>query len=806
MSTNDQPQQDNPNPPASGAVTSSSAPQQNNQTQLVERPLKLYFGEFRLVCLIYLQTSLLLCRATAWQLHEILEFDRKVQLPYFTTVPNSLVQDLVLELVDEVAKLAHVSGDGNPSAQAHDSLKQVTELIEAKDCQELLHQVNAVNSYIEDYCTALTKRVDEELAKLDGEQNKSQEKIDHQKRIVQDIKLATKNSRIPTTQGVSLFEFQRKTQPADKIEVRWDKKFGATFLQAAMNIANEYRNLQRPDTVKRQTVNDRLAFHAAHYLLSQGQNEFDPYKSRFLGTVGFREQDCQTYLSLTDPGQGHVFGTTTRSDWMRGAIVHVEHLERPAHTTQAQIESYRIPSVREFARVCLHTGYAAPNTCYVGRPLRDSGDFKYDFIKLVDTVSSACTSIFHLGAAECKIGMSGLKASEMVAYMRALKGHTLKNYRQYFSAAFNLNTPLIDDIEERYIKDRVKIGMRAIELTVLGGFNKVTWDGASDSYPSIPMLKAEEPDKQNDGQLSFADALKLVHKAHSVGLTTYFSAGFKLEHIKIAVYSGVDGVGIGGAQVLRGMDHTSGMHGEYQESRIEELLNERDQAAKDTRGLAAQLLARLDQMFFEGSINEAENKLRIKLFDTLKRWPLEEGYSKEKYLQDIDDILKLKELSYAKGLPGDAEHPWVGRALRLLQGRGDQDSLLEKHGIEHNQDWTSFSSALIGYFKDYMKDGSSFSETNLQTLKPGHLKLEDMELEGAIHSLALSSPWKDMRKKYQKWASEHEPRSKKGKPPSLPEYFMDEIEVALKTTPFGDPSSKVVLDLFRGRGGRGSGG
>lgn len=60
----------------------------------------------------------------------------------------------------------------------------------------------------------------------------------------------------------------------------------------------------------------------------------------------------------------------------------ITDLERPAGTTQAQIESYRLPSIREFARVCLHTGYAAPNTCYVGRPLSDSGDFKYDFIKV----------------------------------------------------------------------------------------------------------------------------------------------------------------------------------------------------------------------------------------------------------------------------------------------------------------------------------------------------------------------------------------------------------------------------------------
>lgn len=65
------------------------------------------------------------------------------------------------------------------------------------------------------------------------------------------------------------------------------------------------------------------AFHLGYQLLNQGQNPFNPLEARFLGTVGFRK-DTQTYVSLTDPGDGHVFGTTRKSRWMRGAIVHVE--------------------------------------------------------------------------------------------------------------------------------------------------------------------------------------------------------------------------------------------------------------------------------------------------------------------------------------------------------------------------------------------------------------------------------------------------------------------------------------------------
>ena len=58
------------------------------------------------------------------------------------------------------------------------------------------------------------------------------------------------------------------------------------------------------------------------------------------------------------------------------------------------------------------------------------------------------------------------------------------------SAAYNLNHPLIDDLNPtqggnpRTITDKLEIGRRAVELAALGGFDKVTWDGASDSYPS----------------------------------------------------------------------------------------------------------------------------------------------------------------------------------------------------------------------------------------------------------------------------------------------------------------------------------
>lgn len=282
-------------------------------------------------------------------------------------------------------------------------------------------------------------------------------------------------------------------------------------------------------------------------------------------------------MSLTDPGEGHIFGTTRQSSWMKGAIVHVERkprcptfrldptidnpssdLERPQNLSRSCIESYRIPSILDFARTRLHTGRGAPTTYFVGRALRDSaaGSFEHDFVKVVNTTAAAASAAFQLGAAECKVAMDGLSAREMVRYMRALAAHAMRSHRQYFSAAFNLNGPLVDDLAlggPRILLEQMDIGRRAVELAALGGFNKVTWDGAADTYPSRCIMD----------QLGFQNGLELVHRAHSAGLITYMSAGFKFHNIKDAVVTGVDGIGIGGAQILRCMDGVSGMHGPY---------------------------------------------------------------------------------------------------------------------------------------------------------------------------------------------------------------------------------------------------
>jgi hypothetical protein len=141
----------------------------------------------------------------------------------------------------------------------------------------------------------------------------------------------------------------------------------------------------------------------------------------------------------------------------------------------------------------------------------------------------------------------------------------------------------------------------------------VTWDGSADTYPSIPVME----------QISHATAVELVHRAHERGLLTYFSAGFRLPQIAAAVYAGVDGVGIGGAQILRYMDSDTGFHGPFQPENIPAILAARDEAASSPLGRAAALLARLDWLSSQGKLTDAQEQQREELFQALCRKEVE---------------------------------------------------------------------------------------------------------------------------------------------------------------------------------------
>jgi hypothetical protein len=402
------------------------------------------------------------------------------------------------------------------------------------------------------------------------------------------------------------------------------------------------------------TLEELIAIRIAYSYLGEG-GRLDQI-CRPWGNSGFR--DHQTYMSITDPGEGHLHGTTTNNAYLDGVIVHIEHLERGTMQDREAVEPYRIPANHTLAKVRLHVGNDAPCSSYVGRPIFE-GDVRSSLLKTVHTVAAACSSIFMDGLSECKIAIERMTAMEAIEFMQAIVGGVQRNrYQQCLSAAFNINTPIVDDRpatlrenggKPRLVTSRFDIGMLGIELAKAGGFDKVTWDGAANTYPSLCVIE----------QLSFEEALTLVHRAHEEGLLTYFSAGFRFHHIAQVVHTGVDGVGIGGAQILRYMDKKTGYHGPFQEENIPTILRLRDEAEWDVRGQAVRLLCRLDRMAFEGSISRKDEVLRQTLFTHLKNGDEEALHG------------DLAMMQHMLALPADTCHPLIGYALRLIRGGFD---------------------------------------------------------------------------------------------------------------------------------------
>ncbi|CAE6497766.1 unnamed protein product [Rhizoctonia solani] len=264
------------------------------------------------------------------------------------------------------------------------------------------------------------------------------------------------------------------------------------------------------------------------------------------------------------------------------------------------------------------------------------------------------------------------------------------------------------------------IVLRAIELTVLGGFDKVTWDGASNSYPSVR---------------------------------------------------------IGGAQVLRTMDPKTGMHGEYLEWRIDELIAKRNEAAQDTFGKAASLLARLDQMYYEGSLNSAELQVRNDLYETLAtKQPAEKDIldllAKESNVETVQAVLDIK---------GDLDEPWTALANRLINRRHGKPSLLEE--CQGNQgDWSTFESILKRFLdRRAAGSGSSTNRGNTSTI------------EGDIHSFSMSPHWKRLNANYREWLKENAQKPENNE--VVVEHYRGELDLNIKATPFENSDSPALADL-----------
>ncbi|MGO1851899.1 MAG: hypothetical protein ACTH0V_00635 [Microbacteriaceae bacterium] len=418
---------------------------------------------------------------------------------------------------------------------------------------------------------------------------------------------------------------------------------------AAVCALIDYRRERRESLA----VAERIAVRVAYALLDAGARVADMHPH--WGTSGFR--DIQTYASITDPGEGHLDGTCTVPERLRGVIVHVEHLERGVDRSREALEPYRIPSPRTVARVRLHAGRAAPTSSYIGRPLID-GTADDSLIKTTRTFAAAASALLADGLAEVKFSVERLTAVQAIGLLSALAREVRRDrHTQVLAAAFPINTPIIDDRpatvaehgEPVQLTDREAIGLLGIDITEAAGFDKVTWDGTADTYPSQCIID----------QLGAPAALALVHRAHERGLLTYFSAGFRFGNIPDAVATAVDGIGIGGAQILRLMDKTTGNHGPFLHDNIEEILAVRDRAAGTLRGRCARLLARLDRLFFEGALSHDTDVQRQALFTALHTG----NWEAAQFVLDAHTEIAQT--------AADTVHPLVAWAGRLLRGPND---------------------------------------------------------------------------------------------------------------------------------------
>ncbi len=379
----------------------------------------------------------------------------------------------------------------------------------------------------------------------------------------------------------------------------------------------------------------------AYRLLDKGARV--PTAYRGIGRYGFRPH--QTNLSVANPGDGHITVTCASSALLDGVFVHIEHIDRDGVRDRELLEPYRLPAAINAARVRLHAGSAAACTAYVGRPVFESADVKRDLLKSVHMTASACTAMFANGVADCKIGIERMKASEAVTFMRAVAGNVVRDQtRQYLSAAFNINLPQVDDRGEmqKTVTDRIEIARLGIDLAIAGRFEKVAWDGSSNQEPSIPIVE----------QMPYEQLLELVHIAHERGLETYVSAGLQPTHMRACVHVGVDGVGIGTS--LHDYNPTFGLRGQLKAERVREVLNVRDAAAAEPLGRGARLLARMDRLFFEGTLPSKLEPSRQALFSAMKT-------RDEALITSIaDDVGEPSPVA-----PGQ-DHPVIEQAKRVL--------------------------------------------------------------------------------------------------------------------------------------------
>jgi hypothetical protein len=440
---------------------------------------------------------------------------------------------------------------------------------------------------------------------------------------------------------------------ADAVESIRDDQ---AFIAATMNVISAAR------AAGRSLTRDEQASVAASFRLLERGVQLPP-GYRGIGTYGFRRY--QTSLSAANPGDGHISATCTSSDMLQGTVVHIEHIDRDNISDREVMEPYRLPAALNAARVRLHVGSATPCTAYIGRPVFENGterrgevlrarQFRTDLLKSVHIAASSATVMFINGVADCKFAIERMSAQEAVEFLRAVSGNVMRNASdQYLSAAFNIRLPFLDDFADVPVlqTERLAIAKLGIEIAVRGRFDKVTWDGAGNEQPSTPIVE----------QMPFSDWVDLIHEAHERGLETYVSAGMKASHIRECVYIGVDGAGIGTS--LHHRHPETKALGQLKPEAIREVLQVRNEAAMESLGRGAAMLARFDRLFFEGTLMEDREELRSALHQAQRARNAEEV---EKLLVQCAPPTEAAAMLQQD----EATNAVIGHAMRIVKTAG----------------------------------------------------------------------------------------------------------------------------------------
>ena len=428
------------------------------------------------------------------------------------------------------------------------------------------------------------------------------------------------------------------------------------FIAATMNVISAARAAGRA-----LTRDEQASVAASFRLLERGVQVPPGYRG--IGTYGFRRH--QTSLSAANPGDGHISATCTSSDLLQGTVVHIEHIDRDSINDREVMEPYRLPAALNAARVRLHVGSATPCTAYIGRPVFENGterrgevlrarQFRTDLLKSVHIAASSATAMFINGVADCKFAIERMSAQEAVEFLRAVAGNVMRDSSdQYLSAAFNIRLPFLDDLGDVPVvqTERLAIARLGIEIAVRGRFDKVTWDGAGNEQPSTPIVE----------QMPFSDWVDLIHQAHERGLETYVSAGMKASHIRECVYIGVDGAGIGTS--LHHRHPETNALGQLKPEAIREVLRVRNDAAKEPLGRGAAMLARLDRLFFEGTMIEDQDEFRGALHQA----------QRARNAAEVEKLLAQcapTEEATGRLQPEDTTNAVVGHAMRIVKTAG----------------------------------------------------------------------------------------------------------------------------------------